>query len=142
MAFRATNQLPQTAYTDAKNLAAQLKNYCDQTASAMLSDIDGRQVIAIASNMAVYKNRFTTITAVPGIAQYARDQEDDQTYNTATEFTAMIGFLDAAIATVQATNVNALLSGWGADGVIYNTFTPAQTATLRGNLQSISAAII
>ena len=90
-----------------------------------------------------------TASSLPGMAQYARDQENDQTYDVIAEFTAM---RTAAVAPVDwvfnnfpkdAQAPNYILKDiLAADGSItVRQFTSAQTTGLQTALDDLIAAI-
>jgi len=143
MTFKASNKVPSIAYQEAKNAALALKNFCQSQVAAMNANIDGREVIAIGTNMSVYKTRLNEAKATPGIAQFAKDQENDPAYDVVAEFNSMVAALDAAVVVIVAVNTNLLIQGWSPTAAIqYNSFTPAQTANLKAALQTVADSVI
>lgn len=131
MAFRATNNLPAVNYDEAKSLARQLKNYASSRATLFGSGGNSDQIFATLDALKQFRDRLDAIRSTPGIAQYARDQEDDQTYDVVAEFVAMVAAVDAAIAQIVTT--------FPADG---SGFLLAQTLSADGSrsARSFSAA--
>ena len=142
MAFRASNVIPARAYESAKAEALKLQNLCNQISSALGSDISAETLPVWLVNLQRFRTRLNDVRSVTGIAQYAKDQEDDQAYDVAAEFNSLISLVDAAITEIQATNTNALISTWSvSSGLIWNTFTPAQTAALKADIDAIVAQV-
>lgn len=87
------------------------------------------------------RQRLNTLAGHPGLAQYARDQKNDQELDVVTEFTAMLAAIDAATGWI-ATNFPAS-GGYlqaktlGADGPVDRTFTVASLSGLATVLQNI-----
>lgn len=97
-----------------------------------------------AMNMMANLNRvipvFQDIAALPNIGPYVQDQFGDANYNVATEFSAMVNalvslrnWLQTNIPANAVSIVNGQLTG--------NTYTPAQTATLRSLVAAAQATI-
>ena len=85
-------------------------------------------------------SQMDTIAATPGIQQYVRDQEQDQTYDIAGEYTTMRASLIAIRDWIfnnlptftQAGTKYLIVSTLTNDGnIVEREFTPAQTAGLR-----------
>lgn len=75
------------------------------------------------------------------IQAYAREQEDASTYAPATEYNAMKAAANAVLANI-ATAIPANSSHTVANGLIVEpTFSSAQTATLRGLLDTLTATL-
>jgi len=142
MAFRASNQVQSDGYTEAKRLANDLKSYCqDVKAATEAGPISGNLAIALHERLISDRARFLAIAAIPGISAYAQSQENDNTYNAATEFTAMTNAI-AAVRDWLIANVST--TGWvtfATSGVSTKTFSTAATAGLRTQLNSLIAAI-
>jgi hypothetical protein len=145
MAFK-TDSLAK-AYAEAQNEAIRVKNYAQSFSSALAENNQSGDLI---ENVMVQMKRvidlWNTTTSMPGMAQYARDQADDQAYDVVAEFNTM---RNAAI-TVRDWIINNFPSAGGfiqkdtyeADGSItVRQFTPAQTAGLRTVLDSLVNAI-
>ena len=99
-------------------------------------------VVAVHSTLVAMWNELTAAQAVPGILTYVRNLEDDQTYDVGAEFTA----LKTAIATARDAIATALPASGGWVGTFRfeadhsqttRSFTPAQSAGIRANLQSV-----
>ncbi len=147
MTFRASNVLPSTAYDIVRRAAIQLKinlQGINSRLSAGNADYDFLREIFRTLERA--NNQFDTLKTTPGLADYAKDQEIDPTYNVATEFTSMQSTITASMGWIVAnvpTNVTAKTPDtWGDGTLISDTFTPAQTSGLRTQLSSIIAEII
>ena len=97
MAFR-TDGLSK-AYQKAQSEAIRVKAFSTAARNALLAgNVSANAVIQIMTNLKSSVEVWDTVSALPGIAQYARDQEDDQTYDVVAEFLAM---RNAAVACVD-----------------------------------------
>lgn len=142
MAFRASNQIKSDGYAEAKRLAIALKSYCQDVKDASAAGpISGNLAIALHERLISDRARFVAIGAITGMAAYAQDQENDNAYDVVAEFNAMV----AAIASVRDWLIaNVSTSGWvtfSTSGVATKTFSSAQTAGLRTQLDSLIATI-
>ena len=142
MAFRASNQIQADGYSEAKRLANELKAYCQQVHDASAAGpISGNVAIQLHERLIADRARFLAIRDVPGIAAYVQAQEDDDTYDVAAEFDAMVAAVESArdwlIANVNVTN----WVTFGTSGVATKTFSAAATAGLRTELAALMATI-
>lgn len=146
MAFKTAPSASEV-FTEAKNLAADVKQTA-QTAIALFGSTANRDyVLNLAMNLREWRIRLAQVAQVPGIVQYAKDQYADQNYNAATEFTAMLNAIDAVISGIHS----AFPVGAGgevrervlnADGSItMRTFTSGQLAGLVTLLQTLDSSI-
>ncbi len=146
MAFR-TDGLSK-AYQRAQTEAIRVKAFATQARNALLAGtVSANAIIQIMSNLKSTVEVWDSVSSVPGIAQYARDQEDDQTYDVVAEFTAMRA---EAVASRDWIITNFPTSAGGfiekdtleADGAItVRQFTTAQTTGLQTALADLIAAI-
>lgn len=141
--FRATKP---NAYLIARTTAAELKTLCQQTRDAAAAGpISGSVVRQLLDRLIAGKATFASVAAVPGIATYAEAQEGDPTYDVAAEFNAMTAAIDDAItwilAAVPVSGGFVLMEQWTAGGVSVRTFSTAQTAGLRAELDALIATI-
>lgn len=97
MAFKATNYTLARGYDSLKAIAARLKKFAQQASTKMQAgDVDSNYLFAIVDELLADKAQMTEYSQLPGMAQYARDQEDDQTYDVVAEYNAMIAAINAA----------------------------------------------
>lgn len=141
MAFRASNAIPEQVYAQLKNEVNQIKILAESASGQLDVNISADSVVGFLSGIARRRARLGVLAGTAGLAAYAQVQEDDPAYDVVAEYTAMVATLDAAIATIQATPTNALITGWNASGVDWATFTPAQTLGLKADFDAIVAAI-
>ena len=146
MAFRATNVVPDKAYTLVRGAAVQMKlNLESMRARLSSQNADYEYLRAIYSLLKNANAQFDSLKTTPGLAQYAKDAENDQAYDVAAEFAAMQAAIASALAWMDAnvpTNVTAKApADWGEGTIISNEFTPAQTAGLRTQLAAVEATI-
>lgn len=146
MAFKASNTLPADAYNSVKGAAAQLKiNMQSQVAYMAANGADFGYLQGVYRTLERANNQFNALKATPGLAQFAKDQEDDQAYDVAAEFTAMQTAITSAmawmVANVPTSATLKTIDQWGDESPILDTFTPAQTAGLRTELQAVIGTI-
>ena len=148
MAFRATNILPETGYDQAKKVATQVKRFSQNRSADLATGGNSDQILGTADTMLIYKGQLTDLATIPGIGDYAKDQENDPAYDVTAEFTAMLALIDAVIAAVTA--------GFPVDGsdfLLAYTFNPdgsqaprsfaaPATVTIRAALDALDAGII
>lgn len=147
MAFRATNVIPQLAYQQVRNLARNVKTNCSAFVSQMAAS--GATYTLLRDVYVFLKSaraQFDTLAATPGLALYAQQQENDETYDVVAEFVAMQNTVDAVtdwMDTNIPTSVTAVApSAWTQNGpLIATSFTAAQTQPLRALLQSVADGI-
>lgn len=136
------------AYTRGQSQAIALKNYASSAATNFAATTQSANAIIQTLNRHVEAiAEFDTLAAIPGLAQYARDQADDQAYDVVAEYNAM----RAAAVSVRDWIINNFpVSGNGyiekdtidANGnVSVRQFTPAQTAGLVTELNALVATI-
>ena len=145
------------AFRTARSLAAEYQRLKDFAKIVRERAVSWKAQLA-AGNVSVFaithemlpllKSASEQFASVPaGLAQYAKDQEDDQTYDVAAEFVAMRNAVNAArdriVSTVPQDANNVLRERTiNADGSItLSTVTPAQTSNLQTDLQAIVDAI-
>lgn len=90
MAFEASSQIPTYAYERARALANRMKNFLTTQRNIFVQSGDMDQIIEVLKKLNEYNTDFSDFSSVPGIAQYAKDQQDDQAYNVVGEFNAMV----------------------------------------------------
>ena len=142
MAFKASNVVPQEAYRQVKGAAVQLKiNLLSMKSQLASSGANYDFLHGIYMTLKQADDQFTSLKSTPGLVQFAKDQESDQTYDVASEFTTMQASIAAAMAWMQSnvpTSVTAKSPDqWSDSSLISNTFTPAQTTGLQLALQSV-----
>jgi len=146
MAFR-TDGLSK-AYQKAQSEAIRIKAFATSARNALLAGpVSANAVIQIMTNLKSSVEVWSTVSSLPGIAQYAKDQENDQTYDVVVEFLAM---RNAAVACIDWVFNNFPKSPGGfiekdtleTDGAItVRAFTTAQTVGLQTALADLVAAV-
>ena len=145
MAFR-TDGLAK-AYQKAQNESIRVKQFATQARNALIAGtVSANAVIQIMSNLKSSIEVWDTVSSLSGIAQYAKDQEDDQTYNVVAEFTTMrteaVAARDWVITNFPASGGFIQKDTLELDGSItVRQFTPAQTTGLQTVLADLIAAI-
>lgn len=138
------------AWLRARDLAASVKlRSVELSAAALAGSIPSSRILGYATFLADTKIRLQAVASVSGIAAYAQTQIADPTFDVALSFTDMVN----AITAVQ----NWVVANFPKDGNGFllaqtfnpdnsgrtqeRAFTPAQTATLRTVLDSLTATI-
>ena len=148
MGVRATNVLPRVGYDLAKGVAANLKNYVTNRSTQFQNTINRDIVLVTMQDIRRAKVDLQNSAAIPGIVQYAQDQENDPTYDVVGEFTALIALIDAVIDSVTLTFPTdaggfLLEKKFAPDGTYtFGTFTGPQLANLRTALDAIAAVVV
>ncbi len=148
MPFKATNILPAEGYDRGKKVAIQTRQLAQNRSAEWQAGANSFQVVAALDNLRTLRAELNSVRSVPGIATYARVQEDDVTYDVVAEFNALVAAIDTAIASISTTLPKdgggfLLLETIAADGTrTPRTFTPGQLNTIRGNLDAIVAAVV
>jgi hypothetical protein len=142
MAYRADSRLPAKELPKLNDQILSIRNRLIQyIAESASGEIGYEYIHQLYSDIAGVSTSIDNVKNIPGILQYAKDQEDDQAYDVVVEFTALESALDSTKAWLEAgVPLNVTLrpiSEWSTNSRISNTFTIAQTAQLRSRLQSI-----
>lgn len=148
MAFPATNQNLGDAYRLLKGRAADVRGQSVTLRAASLAGpVAADRILNFAQVLARSKTEMSTLSTVPGLAEYAQAQENNPTLNIATEFGLMITQIDATVAWIVA-NFPQDASGFKlaftllAAGVpVYRTFDTASLSTFRTTLDALIATI-
>ena len=141
MAFKAANVLPENGYSRAKERVSALKKYMQSRISQLSTDTNADLVLSIYFDISRGRAELASIAAISGIAQYAKDQENDQTYDVVAEFTALLANLDAITSAVsdgypRDNNGYLLDRKVVGDTIEFRTFTSGQLASFVSLMQS------
>lgn len=135
------------AYNKAQSESIRVKAFAAQARSALIAgSVSANAVIQIMTNLKSSIEVWDTVSGLPGIGQYAKDQEDDQTYDVVAEFNAMrteaVAARDWVITNFPASGGFIQKDTLELDGAItVRQFTPAQTTGLQTALADLIAAI-
>lgn len=121
----------------------------DRSAS---NDISAGYVLLVLDRLREDLSYFNSIASTPGLTQYARDQYADQGMDIVADFNAMMNAITNTINWIVSALPKAPADGQGNEYLLLKTidatgvrsdrlFTPAQTAGLRTQLDSIIATI-
>lgn len=148
MTFRATNVVPEAGYRTAKTHAVTAKQYAQRESNRLATqDVNADRILAIFHDCRRLRDELSAAKDVPNILAYARDQENDQTYDLVAEFNALIAALQAVmddIETTFPTNASGYLleKQFNAQGTYdFRQFTIAQTANIRTLLDAVVAQV-
>lgn len=131
------------AQATAKNLKTHATNLRAQMAAG---NIEADQIVDLYRYLIQTKDRLNAVAAIPGIAQYAKDQFNNQSLDIVAEFNAMVTEIQDTIDLIVSIfpkdgNGYLLKDKLIATGIDNRDFTPAQTATLRTQLDALIATI-
>jgi RecA/RadA recombinase len=128
--------------------ALKIKNYCQSLRTASLSGpVQSGQIISVFQALRQDRAALVAASSTPGLAQYAKDQKNNQTLDVVAEFNTMIAAIDQVTAWIDsnfpkdATTQALLERTLSTEGPIERTFTSVQTAGLRTQLDSLIATI-
>lgn len=147
MTFRASNQSSADAYANIKRQANATKQYMGAQAAAM----QAATVLAWVP-LGVIQHLHDVIAlmdgwaATPGLADYAKAQENDATYDVVAEYqamrSAMVNALNTLVGMFPTSGGFMAYQTLGADGTIsVRTFTNTQLAAVRTQCQNVAATI-
>lgn len=146
--FKASTVAVEGALSKIRQQAAATKTYLQAQRGLMVAPTVSAAVPrSVISHLATVIPMLTTLAATPGLVTYARAQLNDNTYDIATEFTAMrtrmVSVLDNLVAMFPKDgNGFVLYETLDADGVFtVRTFTSAQVAPAVALLDTLIASI-
>ena len=102
MAYRASTILPNKGYSRSKEIALQVKTYLQSRISQFSTSTSADLVLSVYFDVSRARSELAEIATIQGIAQYAKDQEDDQSYDVVSEFSALLSNLDAITSAISA----------------------------------------
>ena len=135
------------AYNKAQNESIRVKTFATQARNALIADVvSANAVEQIMNNLKSSIEIWDSVSSLPGMAQFAKDQENNQNYDVVAEFTAM---RSKAAACADWVRDNFPKSGgfiqkqtYEADwSITVRQFTPGQTTGLQTALADLIAAI-
>ncbi len=141
MAVKASNILPADAYNKVRRDALAAKVYAQAKSSEMLANFSANETLALLETMKFYRDQIDTASAVPGIVAYAQAQEDDPAYDIVAEYLALKVSIQAVIDDILATFPSATFHSFSGEDQSFQEFTPAQTTTLRGLLDTVVSLV-
>lgn len=151
MPFLVSTQTLSAGWEGAQDIARQLKIGAQALrAETAAGAVPRSRVLAYEREIRSHRDRLIAISTMPGMGAYVSGLADTpQGYNVATEFTALrdeindtIAWIRANFPTSTAPAPGTLLERtWGAEGPTELTFTTAQTAGLRTQLDALLAVL-
>lgn len=153
MTFPASNIIKSDAYSELKRGAVWMKSLATSMRATMAAgDVTAQWILGQLQQIRTMITRWTELSAVPGLAAYAQDQEANPALDIVAEYTTMKN----ALVAVRDRIINDLPKASAPPGVVGNlavyilagngdlstmSFTPAQTVNLRGDLDTFIAAV-
>lgn len=124
-----------------------LKLYAQQHRNAAAAgNVESSRVLGLHKNLRRERAALSAAASTPGLAQFARDQKSNQSLDVVAEFNAVMAAIDGTISWVE-TNFPKDAGGFllaqtiTAGEVTDRMFTPAQTAGLRTQLDTLISTI-
>lgn len=142
MTFKASSLVPAKAYEDIKIEAMRVKIFASRMSTSLNTTLSAQNLNGMVQTLIQQKNKLDQLKVTPGLVQYVKDQESDQNYDVITEFVTLIAFIDDVISEIKLTPTNSLINSWGSNGVVWNTFTTSQTASLKSKFDVLDSAVI
>ena len=142
MAFRASNQSLQDVLVQIKRTAFAVK----RDAAALRSD-SGSQATPFVRIQDFYRSLqarradMTARAATPGLAAYAKDQENDQSYDVVAEFNVMRAAIVATEDWIVINMPATIAVSSSTSDIVLADFSPGAMAGLRTQLDALIAAI-
>lgn len=148
MALKTGATRPIRRYPEAQDIARALKRYSENQATGLASGTDWSVIRAIIENLKAQRSRLLAAKSTAGIQQFAKDQENDQTYDFGAEVDSVVAAIDAVL-----TDIVTRIPKDGNDYVLaeelntstatitFRTFTPAQVAPVVTLLNALAATI-
>lgn len=113
--------------------------------AAVTANVAGPRITDLWSLLKGERAALVTAAGTPGLAQFARDQKNNQTLDVVTEFNNVIAAIDNVTAWIQANFPNTggflLAQSFGASSLTDREFTPAQLTGYVTQLDSLIALI-
>ncbi len=98
MAFPASQPIPAAGLLRAQTTALSVKTLLERiNADSLAGDVPRTKLISVMGQLNASITILNDAAAIPGVAQYAKDQFNDQSFDIAAEFTTMV----AAITTLR-----------------------------------------
>lgn len=148
MVFPSAQLLLSEGLRDSQHIAIQLKVYAIKTNTVMAAgSVSANVVLNVMSNMKDAIIKWNTVRQLPGMAQYAKDQFNNQNIDIVAEFTTMreaaIEVRDWVIATFpkSAGGFIERVTLESDGSITTRSFTPIVTAPLRTRLDVLIATI-
>ncbi len=148
MAIKTNLSQLEEGYRTYKNLAAMVKKYCDvKSIQFQAGSVNADNVLGVFHDMRRWAVDLSTLAAIPGIVQYARDVEADQAYDPVAEYLALESAMDSLKLEIRTTfpvdgNGFLLEKTWNAqDTYDFRQFTVAQLSTIVALIDAVGNTI-
>lgn len=143
--YSGTKSMDQAlAWSEARGHATAIKSSAtalkQRTAAGQVS---AYEILDFAKNVGSWKARLLSAATVPGIAQYVKNQLDDQTIDIVADFNAMLSALDACLSYLinsipQDASNYLLVAKIGLSGdLVYRQLSSGETSGLRTQLDTL-----
>jgi len=148
MAFKASSTIPARGYDEAKSEAIRIKNVVTQAATRIAAGgANADEIYELLLTLGYHRDRLNTLKTIPGLADYARSQEADPTYDVAVEFSGLVTAIESTITWMQsaipaAGGYDQMYSRPGGVQLVPRVFTAATLAPLVTRLQAAAALVV
>lgn len=148
MAYPASTELLDNTLAQVDGIMLMVKSLSATLRQASAAGaIPSSQIIDYMARVADLRDRLSTLSATPGLGDYAKTAKQKAALDVAAEFTATLAQIDATRAWIVANFPKAADSSLserkfdGAGRTVQNNFTTAALAGLRTQLSALEATI-
>ena len=142
MPVKASSILPSKALRDINSTCMSVQSQVDKAITKMAAaTVSYTDIKTLYTDLALMLARLATASTTQGIVQYAKDQEDDPAYELVTELTITIDLIQVVLDWINTNLPLDVTLAADRDTVDVPSYTPAQSAGLRGMLSDISLSI-
>lgn len=150
MAFPSSSGRPALAdiLSEIQNLSRNIKRRSQSVVEqSNAGDISAGMIIDLQTGLKSRLDRLNVLKTASGLATYAQEQFNDELFNIAAEFTAMLDAMQVALDQIKA-DLPVSAGGFveelkieADDTITRKTFTKPQTAGLRASLSALITTI-
>jgi len=146
MAFRATNILPVDALRRIKLLLVDCRRESVRLSTQLAAGTNSETILNSLVALGQIRAQLQTLATTPGLAVFARAQEDDVNYDIAAEYTGVVAAINAAGAALAAIipKQSGYLLAYTLDSSgfqVSREFTPAECASAIPSVDALIAFI-
>ena len=140
--FKVLGTLPADKYRQLRTQGSKLRTIFTNMSGQLSANISGEEVISMVRRMHTAKGVMNGYLGDSELKAYAATIiVEVPPYDLDIAINGVITLIDTCITTVNGFSTNALIDDWSANGIDWNSFTPAQTTPLKASLDAVVAAI-
>ena len=155
MGLKTGREKPSRIYPEIQDVAAALKRSMVARSTEFGSGSSWNNLKAMMQNLLIQRKRLLGLRDVPGLTQYAADQENNQSYDVVSEINGIVTAIDAILTDVGTripddgtyvlgeelqTLANAIADP-NSEPTTYRTFTPGQINATKTLVDALIALI-